>query len=417
MKHKVLLTALIIFLGSVSGVISVDTFEKTIANIQTGMYNAAGVFFVDSITVSSLHANYKNADKVSVDVNGQKVSDKIKILIVPGHEPNYGGTEYRNLKERDIVVDIADNLATILRTNPRYEVIVARDKNGWNPILDEYFSREWENILEWKEKYKAEMIRLVGQGLVKIHTEGVEHNSAPNDVARRLYGINKWTVENNVDIALHLHINDNPRSNTRNPGKYSGFTIYVPERQYSNAKATGAVADTVSRRLSKYFATSNLPQESDGIVEDQELVAIGRHNTVDAVSMLIEYGYIYEPQYEEKDIRDLVVKEYALSTYLGIQDFFGAPNAKIDGADSFLLSQKWTHGGLADILAVQFILAHKGYYPPSGKTKNECGMTGILGPCTLTALQKFQYDQGISDETGRVGEKTQKALYTVTSIQ
>lgn len=413
MKYKTALIALIMFVGLVTGVITKGDLDRTIANIQTGVHNAAGVFFVESITVASLQSTYKSADTITRDATGNPVSNKIKILIVPGHEPSFGGAEYKNLKERDIVVDIAETLATLLRTNPRYEVIVSRDKQAWNPIFEQYFTQEWETIMAWKDKYKAEMIRLVGSGQIELKTDGVTHNSAPTDVARRLYGMNKWINENGVDIALHLHLNDNPRKNTSREGQYSGFAIYIPEQQYSNAKATGAVADAVSKRLSKYFPISNLPKESAGVVEDQELIAIGRHNTADAASMLIEYGYIYEPQFAGKETRDLITEEYALSTYLGIQDFFGAPNAKSDKTDSFLLSHKWVDGGPADVLALQFSLANKGFYPPIGKTKNECGVTGILGPCTITALTNFQQVYRVSDQLGVVGEKTKEALFSI----
>ncbi len=370
----------------------------------------AGVFFVESITVSELQKTYADADAISARKDGTLGHQKIKILIMPGHEPKEGGTEFRGVKERDIAVEIGQELARLLETNPRFQVIVARDTAAWNPIFEQYFKDQWDKIIPWRDSYKTEMLRLVGEGKVTILEGAIEHNNAPVDAARRLYGINKWVDENDVDIAIHLHVNDNPRSNTSVPGMYSGYTIFIPEKQYSNARATGAVANSIAARLSKYFPKGNLVLE-DGVVEDQELIAIGRHNTVDAASMLIEYGYIYEPQYAVKEVREAVIKEYALETYLGVQDFFGAGSSVAAGADSFLLSHGWTDGGPDDVVALQFSLTNLGYYPPKGSTQHDCGYSSKLGPCTLAALAEFQKDKGITGEKGVVGKQTIRALY------
>ena len=64
---------------------------------------------------------------------------KIKILIVPGHEPNDGGAEYRQLKERDLNVIIAESLYKKLKNDGRYDVTLARDNISWETELDEFF--------------------------------------------------------------------------------------------------------------------------------------------------------------------------------------------------------------------------------------------------------------------------------------
>src|SRR6185436_8364106 len=136
--------------------------------------------------------------------------------------------------------------------------------------------------------------RLLGNGTVSKVKDGVIHNSAPPNVALRLFGINKWVNENKVDLAIHVHFNDYPRRNRSIAGEYSGFSIYVPEKQYVNSTTTLAIADSVFNRLDKYNPVSDFPKEDDGIVEEQELIAIGANDTLSAPSMLIEYGYIYE---------------------------------------------------------------------------------------------------------------------------
>lgn len=294
-------------------IIVVFYFSFNLPRLISAIDNMAGIFFVQSVTVSDLKNTYKKAERGK---------GSIKVLLVAGHEPHFGGAEYRKIKERDIVVDIAQEIERILSNKKEYKVVISRDKEKWNPELEQFFTEEWNEITPWKESYQREMVRLFNNGAVKRVTDGVQHNDAPPDVAKRLYGINKWVNENNFDIVIHIHINDNPRKNTSMPGAYSGYAIYIPEGQYSNAEATKAVAQKIDDRLSLSFTKSNLPKENTGLVEDQELVAIGRHNTVDAVSLLIEYAYIYEPWMQDPVIRDKNIKEMARATVLGLEDFF-----------------------------------------------------------------------------------------------
>ena len=247
------------------------------------------------------------------------------------------------------------------------------------------------------------------------------HNAAPQEVALRLYGINKWVRDMDIDIVLHIHFNDYPRSATRAAGEYSGFAIYVPEGQYYNSTTTKALAGRVFKRLEKYNAASNFAGESAGIIEDQELIAIGPFNSLDAASMLIEYGYIYEPQFANRDARTLAMKDLAFQTYLGLQDLFDP--AAATGLErtyaTLMLPYRWTteisdkNGSVSDIFALQSALVADGAYPPGGKTKNECPRTGKLGGCTKAALKAFQEKYGVEEEKGMVGAKTLEVLNRV----
>ena len=121
---------------------------------------------------------------------------------------------------------------------------------------------------------------------------------------------------------IHLHLNDYPGHSSTVAGKYSGLVIYIPAQQYNNSSTTKAVADAMFKRLSLYNPIDNLPIESGGIIDDPELIAVGVGNTADAASMLIEYDYIYEPQFVNPKVRSLALKDLAYQTYLGLQDFF-----------------------------------------------------------------------------------------------
>jgi N-acetylmuramoyl-L-alanine amidase len=264
------------------------------------------------------------------------VADRpIHILVVPGHEPSYGGAEYRDRLERDMVAELASTLVASLAADPRFMVSVTRDATAWNPVFAEYFNKNATAIkIFYAEKLQL-MQTLLATGAIKS-VAGVPHNSAPAGVSDRLYGINMWSNEQAVDVVLNLHINDVPRPDVSKPGIYRGLAIYVPERQYANSSSSIAIAKPVFEKLRQLFPVSNLPFEEAGIVEDQELIAIGKYNTLDAASLLIEYGYIYEVQYDDPAVRSAVLQNAAILTALGIKDYFVTTTAATSTAKTSL---------------------------------------------------------------------------------
>jgi len=378
--------------------------------------NVAAVLIHNPVTVADLHKKYEASTE-------RKAERKVRILIMPGHEPNYGGAEFGNLKERDMNVELTRNLAEFLRNNGNYDVFVARDETNWNPVLLEYFKTEWEEIIAFYKDNKAATLRLVESGKITKPVAAVAHNKARADVALRLYGINKWENENSVDIAIHVHFNDYPRQNASQAGVYSGFSVYIPEPQYANSPTSKAIAEFIFRRLAKYNAASNLPAEHDGIIEEPDLIAIGAYNTTNSASLLIEYGYIYEPQFAEPEVRARTFRDLAFQTYLGLQDFFGSGNDVSLAYDTLMLPHSWKNdlspskGATEDVLALQTALLLDGVYPGNGRTKNDCPRSGKMGPCTLNALDTFQKKHGIQGEEKVVGEKTRSVLNSKYSVK
>ena len=394
-----------------------NTYPQSMAFIDKVFYfaqsNIAAVFSHNSITVKQLQEKYDAGPS----------QQKIRIMLVPGHEPSFGGAEFGDLKEREMTVELAKDLEKLLKNNPHYEVVVSRDEKMWNPDLQNYFNQHWNDIIAFFNDRKEEMLKLVNNGSVAKINNGLNHNAAPQDVALRLYGINKWVNDNKIDIAIHIHFNDYPRKNHKIAGEYSGFSIYVPERQYPNSTTTMVIANSVFKRLAKYNATSNLPNEKSGVIEEQDLIAIGSYNTVDAPSMLIEYGYLYEPQFVDEKIRETTFQDLAFQTYLGLQDFFGGPNDVSLAYDTLMLPHDWKlnlnkdNASAGDVLALQSALLLEGLYPPQNKTKNDCPRSGKFGPCTENALSNFQKKYGIKGENDMVGTQTKKLLNTKYSFQ
>lgn len=378
---------------------------------------SAAVFLVPSITVAQITSNYNGSqfgDSVTATSSApSEPAKKVRILIVPGHQPDLGGTEFNGLHERDVVVDIADALANLLLQNPHFDVMVARTKTAWNPVLQTYFDTHALEIDTFRQSQSAQMQNHLADGSLLTPADQVYHNAAPASAALLLYGINKWANDNKYDITLHLHINDDAEHRASSAGKYGGFVVYVPDHQYSNAEASRSIGEAIATRLNAYHATSTLPQEGAGVVEDQELIATGSNNSVDGAALLIEYGYIYEPQFQRSSIRAVAVADYAYQTYLGLQDFFNDPISSTYGSISFpydwseVTANKNERG--ASIYALQAALRYLDSYPPNGKSFSDCPISGKVGPCTRSAIKAYQSAHNL-ETTGILGPKTRAAL-------
>lgn len=357
----------------------------------------ASIFFPGDLTVEDLRENFLSA---------QEGEDKVKILIVPGHDPDSGGAEFRNLKERHMNVFLAEELELLFANDDIFEVIVTRDQQEYDPIFAEYFDIERESIKKFINKHEKKMRDLIRRGRIE-NVVGVPHNNAGSEVAIKLYGINKWANENDIDLVVHIHFNDHGGRKRDVTGKYSGFAIYVPEKQYSNGEVSLSLARSIFSQIYNYYPKSNLPGENRGIVPDQKLIAIGANKTLDPAVALIEYGYVYELQFRYKSIRELVLRELAFRTHKGIMDFF----EDLDTSDnpetrflSFGISKNITKKGDKSIkvLYLQTALSFEEVYPPRGFSRNECSLDGIFGNCTVLAMKAFQrkYDLGVDGVAG-----------------
>lgn len=384
---------------------------------KAGEQIAAVILARNPVTVEQLKIDYAAAES--------RKGKKIRILVVPGHEPGFGGTEYGPLKERDLNVEVAENLIGYLRRNPRYEVFTTRDKSAWLPEFSSYFKADRDEIVAWQKNNKTEQKRLIEVGSFTPSTPVIYHNTVDTETGIRLHGINKWANENNIDIAIHIHFNDWPHTRGDDADKYTGFAIYVPEPQFANSASAKALAGTVFKRLAKYNPISNLRGESSGIVEEQDLIAIGSYNSLDAASMLIEYSYIYEPQLADRELRGLFLKEVAYETYLGLLDFFDEYKAAEESLafDTLVLPHRWEKplsgkgDSPAEVFALQTALMLDGDYPPRGSSQRDCPRTGKLGPCTRSALEWFKKKYDISGEKEIAGQKTLDVLNRIFSSQ
>lgn len=367
----------------------------------------ASVFFSESVNPDGLKSVFSNGS-----INGRK----LRILLVPGHDNEYWGTQFKDVKESDMTLLLGKELFDFLSLDNKFDVRITRDDRGYLPLFEKYFLDNKEDINNFSASKKQIMSELVSSGDVIKYEDGVFHNDAPSIMATRLYGINKWANENSIDLVIHIHFNDYPRRKKTSPGDYSGFSIYVPEKQYSNARTSKTVADSVAKQLITYYPKSNLPKEDSVVVEDQDLIAIGAFNTLDPASILIEYGYIYEPQFLDNIIREKVIKELAFQTFLGIKNFFGDDGPIVYRYGTTFLPYRWnflvnpgTKNDLS-ILSLQAALTLDGVYPPKEFERRDCPVSGTYGRCTRASVVAFQRKYDISGTEGVLNTATLEKL-------
>lgn len=385
--------------------------RHTFISLGISMKNMlASTFFVDSITESDLLARYEKA---------RKRGRPVKIIIVAGHDDKSPGAVYRDRREADMNVKLAEALAGFLSKDKEFETVLTRLKDGYNPIFWDFRERNKNTLYDFISSKKLDMRQLMEAGSVH-DSPGVKHNKAPEEFITTLYSVNRWANESAADIVIHIHFNDAAGRRREVPWDHSGFSIYIPEKQYSNAKASRALAKSIFGRLSRFYPASDLPIEDAGLVESQDLIAVGAYNTLDSAGMLIEYGYIYEPQFETSEVRAKTITELAWQTYLGLHDFFKtAKSEKLAIVGSLGELDQPIEKDSRDkdlILDLQKALLLIDAYPPAGKTIRECPLSGNFGKCTETALNLFQSREEIKGEEGRVGERTLKSLRDRLSV-
>jgi N-acetylmuramoyl-L-alanine amidase len=251
----------------------------------------------------------------------------VRILIVPGHDDQVWGAEFKGVKEADMTVKLGLMLYDKLSNDKNFQVYITRDRDGYTKEFADYFKNNESAIRQFIRDSRSGFKNQIAGGQVQ-QVDGVPHNNVSDYVAIRLYGINKWVDENNIDAVIHIHFNDYPRPHLSWRGEYKGFVVYAPEQQLKNSQMSYPLASFVFQSLLKYYPISNYEKESSGIVPDQNLIAVGASNTLNTRSILIEYGYIYEKRFSTFYKRAAEMKTMAAQTYDGIRRYFNFINKK-----------------------------------------------------------------------------------------
>lgn len=338
---------------------------------------------------------------------------QLRVLLIPGHDNESGGAAFRGRSEADLNLRLAEELFRLLSANDHLTVFTARDfaTGEYVPAIENYFAENRGEIVAAVEELKQEFAERVAAGEFRLADPSVHHNFALPEAAFRLHGLNAWANDQDIDLTLHLHLNDVPKRRSGEAGRYGGFAIYIPERQYGNARASAVLAQNIFDQLKKFFPVSNLPGEQAGIIEDQELIAVGPYGSRDGAAALIEYGYIYEPLFSRPELFDWAARELALQTYNGVMNYFDLAAARSATAllpYRFEDDLEFGDEGPA-VLALQKALDEAGLYPPAGESPSDCPPSGLFRYCVREAVADFQARHGLA-AVGRVGPETRAKL-------
>lgn len=340
----------------------------------------------------------------------------VKILVIPGHDKKYSGAYFRGVSEQEINLKLAEKIKTELMRDPLLDVTITRDENGYISVIQEYFDENEKSINRFIDSHKKETAKLKAEEDFDLDAQ-VPHADAQLMVAYQLYGVNKWAGENNFDLILNVHFNDDTAHSPGAVGDFSGFVVYVPDENLLNHKDGDILGAAIGARMNQTFPTSNMPLEAakadlGGVIPDFHLIALGSNRTLEIPSVLVEYSYIYEPHLVP-ELFDLSSFVMARATTRGVYDYLnGSQNLKnllySWDTKSLVKSKKPTK----DVLALQFGLKELGFFPP--KNFKNCKFDGLLGPCTNTAIKSFQSAHKLTAD-GVAGPKTKKALNEIFS--
>jgi len=301
-----------IFLAAIVGLLPRETIA--IPDTEASKLLALTGYFSESVDLDQLKETFGTKIK---DVRNES---KIKVLIVPGHDDKNVGAVFGDIREVDLNRELALSITEYLKSQPAFDVMLASDARGWNQKLETFFAEEKDAITTFQLAHKEATKKLEPVLDLKYNPD-VIHNEATEDVVHSLYGINKFANDQEFDIVLHVHFNDYPNRRAKKEGKYEGFAIYTPLAQFSNGRASQRLARHIFTELQTIRPISTLPIESAGIIEDGELIAIGAYNTAKAISLLIEYGFIYEPDIADETLREQTFDRMAAATAQGVQSF------------------------------------------------------------------------------------------------
>ncbi len=333
--------------------------------------------------------------------------DKIKVLVVPGHDNTSSGSMFRTTKEVTLTRIVAQKITAFLSKDSRIEVVNLHQGDDYAPFMQAYFESDLNKISEWRKTIVSSFRKKQDSGEIK-KVSSVPHAAPPIDVINRLYGINKWAGESGVDLALHVHFNDYGSHKWGTVGKFTGFAIYTPEDQFPNASSSFPISQAIFDGLEKIMYKSDNVTEAkfEGPIKDQTLIALGAYGSLpkEVSSVLVEYSYVYEPAIQ--NYFSVASTIFADVSARAIKQALFQDTFETAFGYSWQKNLKEKDKG-SDVLVLQYALKSLGFFPPEGKNREDCPIAGYFGDCTKEALKKFQEIKNIS-AVGVFGPQTRK---------
>jgi hypothetical protein len=146
--------------------------------------------------ILSLIPGLSRAEERAFIPNSQKYQsgEKIKILVIPGHDQKYSGAYWNGRSEQDLNLQLANQIRDELRKDPQLEVVVTRDERGYIPEIQNYFENNQTSIERFIESHKKATNDSVESGDISLTRQVPHHDAAPT-VAYQLYAVNKWAAD------------------------------------------------------------------------------------------------------------------------------------------------------------------------------------------------------------------------------
>lgn len=241
----------------------------------------------------------------------------MRVLIVIGHDDVVWGGKFGVLKEVELNRMLGRYLYDLLAQDPLFEPTITQHDGAYIPELAEFLNTQKDRIVQ----YRAELKKTFVETEEPADVDDIKHNKVSEDVANILYGTNLWAQEKDFDVLLHIHFNDYPGRPRTSAGKYAGFAIYVPDHTLQNGPESIALGKVLHETLGVFQPESNLFIEQAGVIESEDLIALGARNSLDIPSVLIEYAYIAEPRLNDER-REGELQAMAQQTYEGLKKFY-----------------------------------------------------------------------------------------------
>src|SRR3990167_672884 len=128
--------------------------EYNLPYVGSALRYVAGPFFAERITPEQILTSYKTEN------------NKIKILIVPGHNNDSFGAQFKGTKEAQMNAELGQELFEFFQKDGKFEAYAIRVKNGdYSQWFRDYFESNKEEIRNFRENWRGKWHKAIEQGL------------------------------------------------------------------------------------------------------------------------------------------------------------------------------------------------------------------------------------------------------------